>query len=280
MTRSTRLLFAVSPLLLALAGATPAHSDVRKSPLAEPPATVEPRRDDEPLPRGVALDVVLAEAETRFVPGGASRDRAFNVRLAAQRLNHTVVPAHGTLSFNAVVGPRTVRAGFREAPVILAGRITDGVGGGVCQVAGTLHSAALRAGLEITRKQPHSRPSTYIGPGLDAMVAWPDSDLVIENPYAFAVVVEATVSGPTLHVTLRGDAGATPASVTSQVEQELPATELVLEDSSLAPGEMLVDHEAVQGRVVRVTRTRGERSESWIVRYPAHARVVRVGPTS
>lgn len=286
MARSTRLSFVVSrfvpvPVLvlaLVLVGAFPARSDVRTSRPVEPRGASELRRDDEPLPRGVALDVVLGEAETRFVPGGASRDRAFNVRLAARRLDRTIVPARGTLSFNSVVGPRTARAGFRDAPVILSGRITDGVGGGVCQVAGTLHTAALRAGLQIARKQAHSRRSAYLPPGLDAMVAWPDSDLVIENPYPFAVLVEAMASGPTLRVTLRGDAGGTPAIVTSTVERELPATELLVEDPTLAPGELLVDHEAVSGSVVRVTRTRGASSESWVVRYPPHARVVRVGP--
>jgi len=280
--RLLRRVAPLAPLALLFLGALPARSDVRVSRPAVVQA-IEPaneRRDAEPLPRGVALDVVLGEADTRFVPGGASRDRAYNVRLAAGRLDRTVVPAHGTLSFNAIVGPRTVRAGFREAPVIVAGRITDGIGGGVCQVAGTLHTAALRAGLEIARKQAHSRPSAYLPPGLDAMVAWPSSDLVITNPYPFAVLIDAKVTGPTLRVTLRGDAGASPAIVTSTVEEELPAPELITEDPTLAPGELLVDHLPVAGSVVRITRTRGAQSESWIVRYPPHARVVRVGPTS
>lgn len=275
--RLIRRVAPLAPLALLFIGALPARSDVRVARPARVQLASE-RRDAEPLPRGMALDVVLGEANTRFVPGGASRDRAYNVRLAARRLDGIVVPANGTLSFNAVVGPRTVRAGFRDAPVILAGRITDGVGGGVCQVAGTLHTAALRAGLEIARKQAHSRPSAYLPPGLDAMVAWPNSDLVIANPYPFAVLVDAKVSGATLHVTLRGDAGARPATVTSTVEEELLAPELITEDPTLAPGELLVDHQPVAGSVVRVTRTRGAESESWIVRYPPHARVVRVGP--
>ena len=292
LVRAAILLPFVTPVALALAlVAPPARSDVRtprRAQVAMPalgvaaalpaaPALVGVQGGDE-LPHGVALDVVLSEANTRFATGGASADRAFNVRRAARLLDGAVIPPHGTLSFNGVVGPRTRRAGFHEAPVIVSGRITDGVGGGVCQVAGTLHTAALRAGLEIARKQSHSRPSTYLPPGFDAMVAWPESDLVLENPYAFAVLVDVELTGPVLHVTLRGDDGAVPATVTSTIEEELPARELIVEDPTLVPGQSLVDYEAVDGRVVRVTRTRGERSDSWVVRYPAHARVVRVGP--
>ena len=36
--------------------------------------------------------------------------------------------------------------------------LVDGIGGGTCQVSGTLHAAAFFAGLEVVERYPHSRP--------------------------------------------------------------------------------------------------------------------------
>jgi len=66
--------------------------------------------------------------------------------------------------------------------VIYDGEMVDGIGGGVCQVASTLHAAALLGGLNIVRHAPHSRPQgdiveriTHRGPLTDAPLEHGDS---------------------------------------------------------------------------------------------------------
>jgi vancomycin resistance protein YoaR len=111
-------------------------------------------------------------------------------------------------SFNATVGPRTVAHGFVDAPVIFKGELDKGVGGGVCQVSSTLHAAFLMAGLEITYRVPHSRPSKYLPLGMDATVGFPDDckgdprgkcyapDLRVKNNRGFPVQVVVTTTPP------------------------------------------------------------------------------------
>jgi vancomycin resistance protein YoaR len=223
-----------------------------------------------------SFEVVMAAQETRYLRGGRMRGRAHNVELAASRLDLAVIPAGGQISFNAAVGARGRDDGYRMAPVIQDGQLVDGVGGGVCQVASTLHAAALHAGLEVVDHKVHSRPSTYTGLAMDAAVAWPDRDLVIANPNAFPVLVQARAAGGVVHVELRG-AEAAPA-VTIAIEDEvIPFIDVIEEDPALAVGERVVISEGREGHFVHRTRTIGERVERRSFRYHSSARVIRVG---
>ena len=121
-------------------------------------------------------------------------DRVHNLRLASQRITGTVIPPHGTFSFNGVVGKRTKENGFREAAVIFDGEFVQGVGGGVCQVSTTLFNAALLSGLNVAESRAHSLSVSYVKPSLDAMVS-EYSDLKFENPFATSVYLSVTVSG-------------------------------------------------------------------------------------
>jgi vancomycin resistance protein YoaR len=136
--------------------------------------------------------VVLSEFKTKFSTKGDSVDRALNVERAAALVDGTVVQPGGVFSFNDVVGRRTAANGFREAHVIINGQLTDGFGGGVCQVSSTLHHAALEAGLEILEHHPHSRASLYIGPSFDATVDYGRLDLRFLNTLGVPVTINAS----------------------------------------------------------------------------------------
>jgi vancomycin resistance protein YoaR len=94
-----------------------------------------------------------------------------------------------TFSFNEHVGPRDRSHDFWLAPVIANGELTDGPGGGVCQVSSTLHAAARLARLTVTERTPHTRSSSYIAPGLDATVVYPDKDLKLRNDGTSSVIL-------------------------------------------------------------------------------------------
>lgn len=137
----------------------------------------------------VDVTLVLAGYETDFSNTG--RGREANVRLAASRLNGVVLAPGEQLAFNEVVGPRTLERGFDWAPEIYDDEMVPGIGGGTCQVASTLHAAAVMGGLEIVRRRPHSRPSSYIPLGLDATVIDGEVDLILRNPYPVPLVLHA-----------------------------------------------------------------------------------------
>ena len=98
-----------------------------------------------------------------------------NVTRAASQIDGVVLMPDEIVSFNDNVGPRSVENGFASAPRMFKGEMREGMGGGTCQVAGTLHAAAFfRRARHRSERSNHSRPSGYIQHvGLDATVVYP-----------------------------------------------------------------------------------------------------------
>ncbi len=255
---------------------TPSPAPVAVS--APAPEAAPPVIEAAPEP---TFDAVLATYDTRYKLRGRYRGRAHNVELAASKVDGTVIPPGGVFSFNDAVGARTRRAGFRVAPVINDGVLTDGMGGGVCQVASTLFAASYHAGLDIVEQRPHSRPSTYIELGMDATVVWPDVDLKIHNPYSFPIEVHATAERGQLSVELRGDHVPAEVQVSREVLSRASFGEREMADATLPVGARVVEQEGIRGARVRRTRVvrddGGAIEEVSTVVYPPTDRVVRVG---
>jgi vancomycin resistance protein YoaR len=138
------------------------------------------------------ISKVLGSQKTTFAV--SDKERNFNLKLAASKLNGRVIQPGEVFSFNEVVGDRTEKEGYKIAHVITAGEMVDGLAGGTCQISTTLYGAAFFAGLDIVKQTPHSRPSTYVPMGFDATVVWPNVDLVLKNPYDFPVAVHYRVA--------------------------------------------------------------------------------------
>ena len=180
---------------LARSAAGAASGTSALGPVVVPAFEIAPHASREAV---LAVDTreVVSRFETRFSEG--QRGRAGNIRRAASGMDGVVLMPGETVSFNANVGARSVDNGFALAPEIYKGEIRDGVGGGTCQVSGTLHAAAFFGGLDIVERISHSRPSGYIHVGLDATVVFPTVDLKLRNPYDFPVVLHAVADKGTL----------------------------------------------------------------------------------
>jgi vancomycin resistance protein YoaR len=148
-----------------------------------------PARVTSDMLRAVDVSRVLSSYDTDFTHHAGPR--AINIATAARYLNGTVVAPGEVFSFNKTVGPRTVQRGFTFAPVIVADELEPGVGGGVCQVASTLHAAAVFGGFDVVQRRSHSRPSGYTPLGLDATVIDGELDLKLRNPYDSPLIIHA-----------------------------------------------------------------------------------------
>ncbi|AAU22219.1 VanW family protein [Bacillus licheniformis] len=142
----------------------------------------------------------IGQYVTYFNSGNKSRTH--NISLAAKAIDNHVVFPNETFSFNKVVGMRTPDKGYMKAPVIVRGELSEGVGGGICQVSSTLFNAVDRAGLEIVQRYSHSRRVPYVPPGRDATVSWGGPDLRFQNKYNQPVLIRAKRHGGTMVVTL------------------------------------------------------------------------------
>jgi vancomycin resistance protein YoaR len=101
----------------------------------------------------------------------ASVGRAENIVIAASKLNGRLIMPMEEFSFNKETGARTLENGFKGAPVIIKGKLVDGVAGGVCQVSTTLYNSIIKLGIKSIERRNHSLAPAYIGLGYDATVA-------------------------------------------------------------------------------------------------------------
>ena len=145
---------------------------------------------------------VLGHYETKFPV--TDRDRNYNLKLAASKVNGYVMKPGEEWSFNDTVGERSQKQGYKIAHVITAGEMVDGLAGGTCQISTTLFGAAFFAGLDIVKTTNHSRPSVYTPLGFDATVVWPNTDLKLKNPYDFPVALRYVVANGEAKVEVLG----------------------------------------------------------------------------
>ncbi len=201
----------------------------------------------------------IATYETDFARHAGPR--AKNIRSAAGYLDGIVLGPGEVLSFNQVVGPRTEARGFTWAPVIVADEMEPGLGGGVCQVASTLHAAAVYGGLEVLQRRSHSRPSGYTPLGLDATVIYGEVDLKLKNPYDTPVILHAYLpTKTTVRVELLGREPESKVEHTYGVRESEEFVRRVLVKEEMAAGEQRRKQKGIKGYdvVSTVTRTRAD----------------------
>lgn len=154
---------------------------------------------------GLGIDDISHVMGTHITKFSVSdKDRNYNLKLAASKINGYVMKPGEEWSFNDTVGERSQKMGYKVAHVITAGEMVDGLAGGTCQISTTLFGAAFFAGLDIPRMTNHSRPSTYTPLGFDATVVWPNVDLKLKNPYDFPVALRYVVANGEAKVEVLG----------------------------------------------------------------------------
>ncbi len=229
----------------------------------------------------VGVDQILGFFETGYDRSAKAAARTYNLRLAASKLDGTVLLPGETFDFNEVVGPRDEASGYKVAKVIAEGELVDGIGGGTCQVSGTLHGASFFAGLEIVERYPHTRPSSYIKMGLDATVVYPTIDFRVRNPFDFPVVLHEIVKNGVVRAEILGPRQPRTVTFIRRITDALPFEQLERMDDRLPRGERVLSQRGVPG--FKLTRYRilreGDHAvrERWSDVYPPTAQIVRVG---
>ena len=171
----------------------------------------------------------------------ANSKRNTNVKLAAQKLNGTIVQPGQELSFNDTVGERTEEKGYQSAAAYNNGEVVQEIGGGVCQVSTTLYNAVLRAGLQISMRRSHTFEPSYVTPGQDATVSWGGPDFRFVNTSKAAVGIRASYSNQTVTVSVYGipvlEDGVTYSLESTKLEDIDPPAPTYQEDQSVQPGQ-------------------------------------------
>jgi vancomycin resistance protein YoaR len=231
-----------------------AAADPNATSVVVPFAVVEPRVTSD-FVRSLDVHSVLAQYETYFSRAGGQKRRGQNIDVGASRLDGVVLMPGEIVSFNAIVGDRSEANGFQRSWEIYKGEMVEGIGGGTCQVASTLHAAAFFGGLDVLERLPHSRPSAYIPMGLDSTVVYPIVDLKLRNPHPFPVVVHAKTDGNKLTVQLLGAGRPVKVTFGRELLDTKPYPRKVEEDPKLSGDHVLVKQHGLRGFRIKRTRT-------------------------
>lgn len=135
----------------------------------------------------------LASFSTKY--STRDTDRTTNLRLAANKVNGTVLMPGETFSYNKVVGARTIAAGYKEAPIYVSGEVVDGLGGGICQISSTIYNAVIYANLDIVQRSNHQFVPSYVTASRDATVVYGSIDFQFKNNRDYPIKIICSVSG-------------------------------------------------------------------------------------
>lgn len=138
------------------------------------------------------IDTKVSSFSTEFDPYIV---RATNLKTGLSYINGAIIEPGEIFSFYKYAGPYN-----KEGYVFYY----EYVGNGVCQIATTIYNTALLGGLEIVKRYPHDKKSTYVPGGLDATVAsysngW-NVDFQFKNTYKYPIYVSAYAIGGTAYV--------------------------------------------------------------------------------
>ena len=216
---------------------------------------------------------------------GGIPNRIHNVDLVAHLVDDTLIAPDATFSFNGTTGDRSAAKGFLEAPVIVNGEVTTGLGGGVCQVSTTVFNTAFDAGLKITDRTNHALYISHYPQGRDATVDYPSTDLKFVNDTGNWLLLRTFVGSSSLSVNLYGTpTGRKVTSTTAPlVSHGKPPVKKTI-DPSLKPGEKVVDYDGVPAMSTSVTRDVYKADgtllyhDVWYSSYRADPELLRIGP--
>lgn len=194
-----------------------------------------------------AFPDLLATFSTRF--DGSNYNRNTNIKLAAQKVNGTVILPGEKFSFNTIVGSRTIEAGFKEGTAYIGGKVVPDVGGGVCQVSSTIYNTALLANLQIVERSNHMFTTGYVAASRDATVYYGSLDFIFKNSRKYPIKMVASANGGVCKVSIYGikEEKEYEVIIQSKITSYINPTTIYKEDPTLEEGKEVVEQTAITG---------------------------------
>jgi hypothetical protein len=164
------------------------------------------------LKEGVVADFpfVLAESASPLRTVRDPRERMLllgkieNLRLACRQIHHCVLDRGGIFSFWRQVGPPWRMRGFMTGREVREGCVIPTIGGGLCQLSGSLLELAMTLDFELVERHRHTLLPVDVpqDPRRDATLFWNYVDLRFRSPVP--VLFESYLTEDSLIVRVRG----------------------------------------------------------------------------
>ncbi|HSP59884.1 MAG TPA: VanW family protein [Ornithinimicrobium sp.] len=147
----------------------------------------------------------MSEFSSVFPMGEANAARTHNLNVGVQNIDGTVVMPGQQFSVGVALGDLSEEGGYREAPVIVDGRLVMGLGGGLSQISTVVFNASWFAGVQLDAHTPHSYYISRYPAGREATLAYPIIDNVWTNDTDNPIVVRSWIEGDQIRMVLLGD---------------------------------------------------------------------------
>ena len=189
----------LDPTELSAAVAAAAVIEAEGSRVVEVELTpVDPEVTRESL-EALGVNEVIVEFSTPLI---VEPNRTQNLRRGAELVTGTLVRPGEIFSLLETLRPIDAENGFRYAGVIVGGLHTDGMGGGLSQMATTTFNAGFLAGFEDIEHRPHSVYFERYPAGREATLSDPDLDMRFRNNTPFGALLQSWVTNGRLYVAI------------------------------------------------------------------------------
>lgn len=126
---------------------------------------------------------------------GSNVRKIENIKIASQQIEKIVIHPGEIFSFWKVVGEPSEARGYKRSRSIVSQKVSETVGGGLCQLSGLIYHLSLLCGLHILERHNHTMDiyaenERYTPLGSDATVVYGYKDLRIQNPYEAPIKFE------------------------------------------------------------------------------------------
>ncbi|MEV3496551.1 VanW family protein [Paenibacillus larvae] len=195
----------------------------------------------------------IMEYSTTF--NDQAEGRLHNVRSTASVLNEQLLKPGEVFDYAKMIELAEKQYGFKEAPVIVNGKLVPGVGGGICQVSTTLYNAILRTGLEVVERRNHSLPISYAPLGQDATFSSGHINFKFRNNTGSHLLIITQTSTNGLTVKLFGKIPPNISyDIISKTVETLPPTIKYVHNPALKDGQQKTIQSGRPGYIVETYR--------------------------
>lgn len=187
-----------------------------------------------------AFPYLISSYTTKY--DASNINRSGNLKIAADKINGTVLMPGEEFSFNEVVGKRTIQDGYKNAKIYENGQVVDGLAGGICQISSTLYNSVLLANLEIVERRNHSYTASYVPAGRDATVVYGTQDFKFKNSRTYPIKLEAKVANGIAEFQIHGikEEVEYDIKIIPVTTQTIPYQTEYVPTPGLAPGQQVV----------------------------------------
>ena len=143
------------------------------------------KKSEEELPYKITI-------QQPFISQEFLENKKHNLKVASEKINQIIIYPNEIFSFWKIVKNPNNTNVYKSGRSLVAGKLQEQIGGGLCQISGAIFHLALLSRLEIVERHQHSvdiytEKNRYTPLGTDATVVFGYKDLRIRNPYHFPI---------------------------------------------------------------------------------------------